>query len=803
MFRNCLAAALRSLARSRFYSAISVFGLASGLCAAILAGLVVRNEMSYDHFIPGYEHIYLAGAVLIPTGHPPLYDAATPSWIAAAIAPGFAAIEAVTRVSLQEVRLKHGPVEAREKIYWADPNVFDVLRLPTIAGNLKTAVQRPDSVVVSRSVARKYFGRDKPIGESIVLNGVHAMTITAVIADLPDHGTQLESGVFASGSSSFSDLTHLDDDPQNRPDSVGIGLSVRTYLRLASTASVERLQQAMPAFLSRVRPDRLMPAGVHASINILRIDQVHLSSNLNPGVDSRLLTTILVGSLILVIAAVNFVNLTTARAARRALEVGIRKASGAGRWPLIAQFLGESLLYTLIAAVLAVMCVELLLPAVNSFLQTGAAFAWSREPMQIVWIAVGALLLALIAGSYPAFLLSALRPVTALQARVAGPGGGLPRLVLVGAQFAILIGLVIAAGVVYEQRAYATHEALRVNADQILIITTRCGRSLVDSLRALPGVRGVVCSDQSLLTRAAFGNYRLKDGSTAAIDIHDVEPDVFTLLGLEPVAGRFPPGASQFRPAAPAGFVINETAARRLGFPSPAAAIGKFLPVIDGTPIPTGPIAAVTPDFAIDAVDQAVRPAMYLPFEADSRAANIPGNTLVNVKLTGREIPQTLAAIDRLLAAANPADPIDRLFLNDYIQNLYLSVRRQEQALAVSAAVAVLIACLGLAGLAASQAERRTKEIGIRKAMGAHTGDMLRLLLWQFTRPVLWSIVIAWVVAGAAMRHWLHGFAYHVELDPWLLLAAAGAGLVIASSTVAAHCYLVARARPVAALRYE
>jgi putative ABC transport system permease protein len=457
--------------------------------------------------------------------------------------------------------------------------------------------------------------------------------------------------------------------------------------------------------------------------------------------------------------------------------------------------LGESVLYTLIAAVLAAMWVELLLPAVNSFLQTGAAFAWWREPMQIAWIAVGALLLALIAGSYPAFLLSAVRPVTALQSRVAGPGGNLPRLVLVSAQFAILIGLVIAAGVVYEQRAYATHEALRVNADQVLVITGRCARSLVDRLRVLPGVRSVVCSDQSLLTRAAFGNYRLKDGSTAAIDILTAEPGVFALLGLEPVAGRFPPD--------PVGFVINETAARRLGFSSPAAAIGQFLPVIDGTPIPAGTIAAVTPDFAIDAVARAVRPALYLPFEANSPDANIPGNTLVNVKLTGRDIPQTLAAIDRLLAAANPADPIEHLFLNDYIQNLYLSVRRQEQALAISAAVAVLIACLGLAGLAASQAQRRTKEIGIRKAMGAGTADILRLLLWQFTRPILWSIVIAWVVAGAVMRHWLQGFAYHVDLDPWLLLASAGAGLAIALSTVAAHCYLVARARPVVALRYE
>jgi len=801
VFRNCLAAALRSLARSRLYSAISVCGLASGLCAVILVGLIIRNESSYDHFIPGYEHIYLAGAVLMPTGHPALYNAETPSWIAAAMAPAFAAIEAVTRVSLQDVRLKHGVVEAHESIYWADPNVFEVLRLPTLAGDLQTALRQPDSIVVTRAVARKYFGRDEPLGDSIVLNGAHPMTITAVIADLPDHNTQFESGVFASGAASHSQLLRLDTDPQNRPDSSGLGLSVRTYMRLTANASVERLQQAMPAFFSSVRPDRLMPAGARSSLKIMRIDQVHLSSDLNPGVGGRMLMIVVLGTLILVTAAVNFVNLTTARAARRAVEVGIRKVSGAGRWPLIAQFLGESLIYTAMAAVLAVMCVELLLPAVNSFLQTGAAFAWWREPMQIAWIAAGTLLLALIAGSYPAFLLSAFRPVNALKGRSAGPGGSLPRLLLVCAQFAILIGLLIAAGVVYEQRAYATHDALRVNADQILVIRVRCARALEDRLRALPGVVGVVCSDESLLTRAAFGNYKLRDGSTAAIDIHRAEPGVFGLFGLEPVAGRFPRSATT--PSGPSGFVINETAVHRLGFPSPAAAIGQFLPVIEGTPTPTGPIAAVAPDFAIDAADQAVRPAMYLPFEESRRAADLPRNTLVNVKLTGRNIPQTLIAIDQLLAATSPADPIDRQFLDDYIQHLYLSVQRQEQALAISAVVAVVIACLGLAGLSASMAERRTREIGIRKAMGADTGDILRLLLWQFTRPVLGAMIIAWLVAGAVMSHWLEGFAHHVELDPWLLLAAAAAGLVIALSTIGAHCYLIARSRPVAALRYE
>jgi putative ABC transport system permease protein len=482
---------------------------------------------------------------------------------------------------------------------------------------------------------------------------------------------------------------------------------------------------------------------------------------------------------------------------------------------LVLQFLGESVIYTLIASSLAVMLVELLLPAVDSFLQSGATFHWWRDPALIVSIGAGAVLLALIAGSYPAFLLSSFRPATALRGRVSRPAGNLTRLVLVSAQFAILIALIIAAGVVYEQRAYATHEALRVDADQVLIIRTRCTQALEDNLRALQGVRAAVCSDESLLTGAVFDNFRLRDGSTLAIDMHAAELGIFALYGLKPVAGSFRSRTGDgLTPQGPAGFVINETAVRRLGFPSAQAAIGQPIPVTGGSQIPPGEITAVTPDFAIDTVTEVFRPAIYLEVDDIARTRGIDGrpltgargteaHTLINVKLTGRDIPQTLIQIDKLLSAASPGDPVDRLFLNDYIQNLYLIVLRQEQALAIAAGLAVLIACLGLAGLSASMAERRTREIGIRKAMGAGTAEILRLLLWQFTRPVLWAMVIAWVAAGALMNHWLQGFAYHVALDPLVFLGAAILGLGIALCTVGAHCYLVARAKPVSALRYE
>jgi putative ABC transport system permease protein len=278
-----------------------------------------------------------------------------------------------------------------------------------------------------------------------------------------------------------------------------------------------------------------------------------------------------------------------------------------------------------------------------------------------------------------------------------------------------------------------------------------------------------------------------------------MELGVLSLYGLEPVAGQLPSGD-----IGAAGYVINETAARRLGFTSPAAALGQSLPFQDTTP--TGTILAVVPDFSIDAVDEPLRPAIFAQPGAtrdpitEGRQQNYH---LFSVKLRGQEIPQTLAAIDALWTRTGHTQPIDRFFLDSYVQDLYLSVLRQAQSFAVCAAVAVLLACLGLAGLSAAMANRRSKEIGIRKAMGAEARDIVRLLLWQFTQPVLWGALLAWAASSLVMGRWLHGFAYHVSLDPMLFVGAAAAALALSWAAVAAHCFTLARANPVLALRYE
>src|SRR5712671_790190 len=800
MLQNYIAVALRNLARNRLYSGISILALAVGLCGAMLAGVTLRNELTYERFIPGYEHTYLGAAVAVPTGHPPLISLTSPSFVAALLKLNFRQINAVTRIVPAEVRLQHEQTTAKETVYWADPNAFDLLPLPAFAGDLQKALQRPDGIVLTRRVAEKYFGRDDPIGQSILLDDTHAMTVTGVLDDLPVNGTMLETGLFASGLAGNSGLSKCDRDAPEIASRGAVLLCGRTYVRLGPEATVDRLQRAIDGFLPRVYPR--FP-GMTMSVRLIRIDRVHLFEGLNPGMQARLAVVGAVALAILLTACVVFVNLSTARSVRRSLEVGVRKVCGASRADLIRQFLGESLIYVALAACVGLALADLALPYVNAFLDSNGHLDFSHDLTLVATTAAGILVVGVLAGAYPAFVVSAFHPSVVLKGSALRPGGDLARKSLVVLQFAVLIGLLIAAIVIYRQHIYATRDALRVDTDQMLILRSPCRPSVLNELRALPGVRGADCSTEAWLDRANFLNSRLQDGSVLAIDITALDFGVFGVYGIKPLAGRLPTdGQNNLGPTQNAlQIVINESAARSFGFKTPAAAIGQRPPLVGGEAEASSQIVAVVPDFAFDAGLHKIRPALYEGSTPDARA----GYRLISVKLRGRDIPETLEAIDRIGAdSATGAESLpERFFLNQYIQNLYLVVLREAQALGAFAAVAIVLACLGLVGLSAATAESRTREIGIRKAMGAGSSDILRMLLWQFSKPILWANLVAWPVSALLLNRWLEGFADHIDLSPLTFVAAGALALIIAMATVASHAILVARARPVEALRYE
>ncbi len=492
-------------------------------------------------------------------------------------------------------------------------------------------------------------------------------------------------------------------------------------------------------------------------------------------------------------------NLSTALSARRWREIGVRAACGATRRQIAGQFLGEAVATVLIAALLGAALVELTLPSLNALFQTQARFDYLTHPMLLLWLITGGVALGLAAGAYPAIVLSGLSPAALLRDRgVRMKGRSVMADLLVTAQFAILIGLMVALAVVYQQRRFAMTGALRFDADQLLTVDAACPASFRQEVAKLPGVRGTSCVGDGLLQYPMFffapiGNDQIPT------DIIGMLPSGFALFGIAPIAGSLavlPPDGEEETQR----IVVNQTAVRRFGLANARAAIGKIVPVQSKRPgvYDRARVVAVVPDFSLLSVETPIKPTIY-----PDRPTDINGLGLVVIKLAGRDVPETLTAIDRLWRKTGQQQPIQRRFVSDHIEELYRDLERGAWIFELFSGVAALLAATGIAGMAIATAERRTKEIGIRKALGARTGQVLILLLVRLSRPVLWANLIAWPCAWWMMRNWLNGFAYRVPLHLWLFPTAALAALAITLCSAGLQALNVARRRPIEALRYE
>jgi putative ABC transport system permease protein len=803
MFHNYLMAALRNLARNRLYAGINIGGLAVGFAAAILIGLFVRDEFSYEGFIPGHRHVYRVSTIRIVPGRGPMFVPVVPPDVAAWIKLDFPEVQSAARLASEQVGLRHGNFEASEDVAWADPDIFEVLPLKVFAGNLRTALQRPDAIVLTRQMARKYFGRDNPIGETLEINRQHSMQVTAVLMDLPSN-THLDARIFASGRAAYSRLAVLD----AMPGAVNKPWNTLTYIRLFPAASMDKLAAALPGFVDRhMQMPGVDKMSAAMQLTLIPIAAVHLYG---PGSATADYALAAIGALTVLLASLNFVNLTTARATRRAVEVGIRKASGASRTDLVIQFIGESTIYVTLSMVLALALVELLMPYFNAFLGRTILFDYWRSPDLAISIVGAVLLVGTLAGAYPAMVLSVFPPAWVLRSRAGGPSGsqGL-RETLVILQFAILIGLTVSTGILYQQTNYATRDSLRLDKDQVLLIRGTCAKAFKNEIAALSGVRAASCSFVAPFLNPVVIPTQLQNGQQLSIHESAIDIGFLELYGFKPLAGRFfsPAHEGDVPPDDPKTplrlpVVINETALRQLGYATPGSAIGQSIPLVllrslDDNIIDRHPaeIIGVVTDFPMGTIREPVGPTIFY----------VQPNLfqLMSVKLSGRQIPETLASIDRLWQRLGSTRPISRFFFDQQVENTYQDMIRQERLMTGLETVALLIACLGLFGIAAFSSERRTKEIGIRKVMGAETRDIMRMLLWQFSKPVLYGSLIAWPAAAYIMNRWLNGFAYHVPLAPWLFIATTAWTLIVALITVSAHCWPVARAKPAAALRYE
>ena len=806
MLGNYLAAAIRNLLRDRAFTLINLFGLSLGFAAAILIALYVRDEYSYEKPFPDHDRIYRVEEIINAPGRAPFRLAVSASTDAASMKLVYPEIETATRLASASPPLyKDGDNEGVTPTggYWADPNFFELFPVRASHGTLANALSSPDGLVMTRTLARTVFGREDVVGTTLRV-GLNrwVMRVTAVIDDLPSN-THLTGDLFLPGVATFSALTQRDAQLQ-RPGAMRQE-NVLTYIRLRSGADIEKVRARLPAFVDTHVPGDVGGFRIADAYTFLLspIAGIHLQprgiGDIKPSSDPRVVNAMIgIAVLILVVGCGNFVSMMTARATRRAVEVGVRKTVGATRHQIMIQFMGESLFYSVLALVPALIAVDLVLPAFNAFLQRNIAL--DHDPMLALGLVALVIVAGLAAGAYPALYLSRFQPNAVLKGTSLLPSSSRVRQALVVFQFATLIGLLIATFTVNRQAQYAIADRLHLPADEIYLSARRgvCEPAFLETVRGLSGVRLAGCASESALT---FGHFSAiftapPGGKPIAARAAPIDYSYFDFFNVKPVAGRLlsaDHGQDDLLNKGPSAtanpaVVINEAAARTLGFAAPGEAIGKFWPwqrlgPRNGQLVPleamASEIVGVVPDFSIGSVRDPIEPTAYY---VDPTFAGY-----LVLKLDGGAIQQTLESVRKLYTQRQPSLRFDGRFLSQYLNDLYADIRTQSTIFTAFAAVAIVLAALGLLGLAIFTAERRTKEIGLRKVMGARRTDILVFLGWQFARPVLWANLVAWPFAWLLLQRWLQGFVYHIDLQ--LLI------FVVASATARANAPAITNIR--------
>ncbi len=812
MLSNYLKIAWRTIVGNPLFSSINVLGLAIGLACCITISLFVNYELSYDKQWNNADRIYRVTRDFFGNN---LRLAAVAPPVAPLLLEDFEEIEDATRImNTGGISLSiDGEQFLDETFVVADPNVFEFFALQFIDGNPESALEGPDNLVLTRRAAERYFGNENPIGKTVNLMGQADLRVTGLIEDIPDNSHMR-----------FEMLSSIAAIPlilgPDELESWGSN-NYYTYIRLPEGSDYQALEARFPGFLDRHRGEG--DSDVNA-LNLQPLTGIHLTSDRDGewqanGSVAVVYTFSAVAVVVLLIACINFMNLTTARSTQRAREVGVRKVVGASRQQLILQFLGESVLLTGIAMLLAVALVELTLPGVAAFLEMPLTFSLA-DPQLLATLLSGTLLVGLLAGSYPAFFLSHFRPAEVLKGASSSTGSALLRKGLVVFQFAISVGLLIATGVVIAQMQYVRAYDLGYDKSRNIVSSLPYFSDLWEvyepmkaALESHPGIESAVYSSRvpgmQNLDGSAYidGDAQMTMENVFAIADIKVDHDWFEHYDIEFLAGRtFRENElrieqpTEQNPFVRGVAILNESGARRFGW-TPEEAIGKLLRQPQNRQLTMSvdrEVIGVIPDVHFSSLHDEIKATVYAE-------PNPNYSRNISVKLAAGDYDEAIAHFESVWREIVPTEPPSWEFLDTRFDALYRAEERQAQMFGVFAAFAIFVATLGLFGLASFTTERRTKEIGIRKVMGASVRDIIVLLTTDFTKLVLFANVIAWPVAYYYMRDWLNRFVYQAPFAEWawMFLAAALAALAVAWLTIATQAGRAARARPVMALRYE
>lgn len=796
MLGNQIAIALRHMSRQRGYTAINVLGLAVGLVCAILIFLYVRYELSYDRFHEKADRIYRIT----------LNDTArSPRELGPLLQADFPEVRQYARMlpTIGTWIMKHEDRIYYEKnVFWVNKALFDVFTFPLVRGDPDHALEAPYTVVISEVTARKYFGEEDPMGKTIVAdNGYMVLTVTGVMANIPEnahfHADFLIS--LASGYDKFE---------WNPLPRIWYSNLFYTYVVLPEGHPPTELQEKLPGFVEKHVDASFLEDLGRFELTLQPVTDIHLYSHLEDEAGANTDVSYIyilsaIGLFILVIASVNYVNLSTAQFAHRGREIGMRKVLGASRGQLIRQYLGESVLMTIAALSIALAAVYFIAPYFDALLGQPVTAVHALHPLWWLALPAGAILIGLLSGGYPALLFSSMRAIPGLkEGQPYRPGGAWSKKILVIVQFVISIALIIGTGILFSQLNFIQDERLGFEKDQVIVIPTVAEVAVnyqpwKDALLQHTGVDGV---SQAITLPGLFGTVgRSSTGTMQRVEDPDhvwhavqgfqAAVDFVETMGIELLAGRTHRGA--FRNDTEwENIVINEAALRVLGWESPEEAIGRQVRFASGY---THTVVGVVRDFHFRTMHLEIEPLVLF---------HGTGLHLV-VRVQPEDIAGTLDFIEGTWSEFFPDFPFAFTFLDDDIDRLYRNEMRIGYFFGVFAMVALILTCLGLFALVSFTVERRMREVGIRKALGASVRRLLALLSGEFVVLALVANVFAWPAAWLIMSRWLENYAYRIEVGWGIFFASGGLALAITLVTIGYHVTRTAYTSPAEVLRSE
>jgi putative ABC transport system permease protein len=794
MIRNHFKIAFRNLWKHRAFTFINVMGLTAGMSACFLIALYVHFELSYDSFNKKADRIYRLSTDLKTTSETLNYSIS--SW---AFAPNlkneFEEVEAFTRISTRNYLVRKGDLKFKEeKTVFADSSLFNVFDFELIKGDPKTALKDQMSIVFTEKTARKYFGSADPIGQTLLLgdDGIPA-TVTGVMKEAPGN-SQIKGDLFVSMSSYTQRFNKgVDTDWGN--------FGTTSYLLLKPGVNTEKLGAKFPQFIEKHAGQMMRENKMAITFAMEPLLDIYLHSK-REAEESGSLSNVYIFSVvaifILLIACINFINLTTARSAERAREVGVRKAVGAGRSLLTRQFISESVLLCIIAFAFSVLLSAVSIPLFNDLSGKVISTDILDNLNFVAGLFLAALMIGFIAGIYPAFILSSFDPIVVLKGRfTTSVKGILLRKGLVTVQFAVSIALIIATIVVYKQVNFMRSRDLGFSKDQMLVIQGETGKkrnAFQESLLNIAGVKSTAASTRvpGSKNNEAYSEIENARGDMQSgnLEVYSVDFNFLQQYDLKIAAGR---GFSKsFGSDSSKALVINEAAARMLGYQSPQDAIGKKYKQWGRE----GTVIGVVKDFHFKSLQESITPLTF-------RFLDFWNGDLVSVKIEGNNIKNTLTRIENEWKAQNPEKPFTYFFMNEYFDRQYRADERFEKLFLDFAVLAIFISCLGLLGLASYSTMQRTKEIGVRKVMGASTGSIVGLLSKDFLILVLLAFFVASPLAWFGMNKWLQNFAYQTDIEWWVFVVAAVLSASIAFATISFQSIKAALMNPVKSLRSE